>query len=77
MGLTSPRDEREAVARFQKPNASQLVTKLITQELLKMYQARWNWNYNRATSCCAQGEKLNKQALPAASETGRNDTRDS
>jgi hypothetical protein len=42
MGLTSPRDEREVfVAVFQKPNTSQLVTKLITtQELLKMYQAR-------------------------------------
>lgn len=40
MGLTSPGDEREAlVALFQKANTSQLVTKLITQELLKMHQA--------------------------------------
>lgn len=70
MGLTSPRDEREAVAWFQKLNASQLVTKLITQELLKVYRAHWNWNYNRAASRGAQGEKLNKQALPAGSETG-------
>ena len=72
MRLTSPRDEREAfVALFPEPSTSALVTKLITtQELLKTNQARWNWNYNRVTSCCAQGGKLNKQALVLESGMG-------
>ena len=75
MRLTSPRDEREAfVALFQEPSTSELVTKLITQELLKMNQACWNWNYNRITSCCAwggrEGGKLNKQALAVGSGMG-------
>lgn len=53
MRLTSPRDEREAfVAPFQEPSTSELVTKLITQEL---NQACWNWNYNRVASCCDRG----------------------
>lgn len=72
MGLTSPRDEREAfVALFPEPSTSELVTKLITtQELLKTNQAPWNWNYNRVTSCCAQGGKLNKQTLALGSGAG-------
>lgn len=79
MGLTSFRDERENfVALIQKPNISHLVTKLITtQELLKMEQAHWNWNYNRATARCAQGEKLSKQVCPTKSGMGRDGTRDS
>ena len=79
MGLTSFRDERENfVAPFQKPNTSFLLTKLITtQELLKMYQAQWNWNYNRATARCAQGGMLRKQEPPTGSRMGGEGTRDS
>lgn len=35
-----------------------------------MYQARWNWNYNRATSCCAQGGKA-EQTSPSSSVRNR------
>lgn len=79
MGLTSFRDERENfVALIQKPNTSHLVTRLITtQELLKTEQAHWNWNYNRATARCAQGEKPSKQVYPTKPGMGRDGTRDS
>lgn len=79
MGLTSSRDERENfVALIQKPNTSHLVIRLITtQELLKTEQAHWNWNYNRATARCAQGEKPSKQVYPTKSGMGRDGTRDS
>lgn len=79
MGLTSSRDERENfVALIQKPNTSHLVTRLITtQELLKTEQTHWNWNYNRATARCAQGEKPSKQVYPTKPGMGRDGTRDS
>lgn len=58
------------MALFQKANTSQLVTGIITQELLQRHQARGSWNYNRATPTAPRGGKLNKQALPAGSGTG-------
>lgn len=75
MGVTSPRDEGEAlVALFQKANTSQLVTGIITQELLPMHHARGSWNYNRATPDGAQSGKAEQTGPSSRIRNGSNNT---